>query len=97
MKPMRKLTRKERGEIYLKAIDVLEYEKYICHAIALVAFGSWTNFKQVTSDTFPELFLMKPIKMPNNTRLDFGWFGYTDKENQQARIHCLLFAHAMTL
>lgn len=93
---MKKLTKKQRREIYLRAADMINMgtTEFCCIATKLALFDVINDYiLDVKLKKYcPELFLFKPKCAYCNS-----WFGdYNYPPNQQARIDCLLFCAAMT-
>lgn len=88
---MKKLTPKQRAEIYLKVAKMNDYVAYACGALEDVSNvdRKGKDFSWMLETYFPEFLLFKP-KL--NTPSRQVWF-----ENSDDRLNALLFSYHMAL
>ncbi len=77
---MEKYTKKERKEIYIKALASIDKEEFMCNAIERIISVSAYHYS-ISEFHFPEFFLFKPILWNG-----FVWFDYEGKYSPSIEI-----------
>lgn len=91
---MKKLTAKQRGEIYLKVAEILTENRYhICGQLAKYIDQHGWSAEGMSTNKVCENFDEFSLFQPDNININDCWFDIGDMEQ---RITCMLLCYEMT-
>ena len=93
---MKKLTKKQRHDIYKKALPLIQKESFACYAIEKVLNLNYDSLQPIVAKKFPELWSFRNDNMPKTIFLSYKDTNIFDGSAQRFRELVLMFCIEMT-